>query len=186
MRSKSILSIAAFIIAFTFSTAFAGLFIAESTYQTALTVPPVVSYEQRKPTSCFTKRSRYVADKITVFISQDDSNGRDHQQINARIEREGKPVLKSQIFSEYQTSVAEYVEASENMDETAMPQEFQDAWRAHLQAWRDYDTFLDSLKNSQARAEFTDSEARQAEAPFNAEIAATYEEVLRAGRILRR
>lgn len=181
MRSKSIISIAAFIIAFVFSTAFAGLFIAKSVAPSVQS--PIISYDARQPTSCFkTQRGTYTADKIEVFISQDGSIGREHQQVNSRIQREGRPLLKSSFYTEYRNSVAEYVEAAENLDETTMPQEFQTAWRAHMQAWRDYAVFLETLKSSEARAEFSDLSASQAEAPFNAEIADTYEEVQRVGR----
>ena len=181
MRSKTILSIAAFIVAFAFSTAFAGLFIDKSEYQSVLTVP-VVSYDERQPTSCFKKRGSYTADKIKVFIVQDDSVGREHQQINSRIAGESRPILKSSLFFQYKNAVAEYVEASNNLDESTMPQEFQTVWHAHTKAWRDYADFLDLMKNSSTRAELTDEEAYEMEKPFNSEIAATYYEVLSVGR----
>lgn len=182
MRSKTILSIAAFIIAFAFSTAFAGLFIAKSAYQSVLTAAPVVSYNERQPTSCFKKRGRYTADKIEVFISQDNSVGREHQQVNNRIARQELPLLKSSLFSEYKTAVAEYVEASGSMDESTMPQEFQTAWRAHTKAWSDFSDFLDSMKSGSVRGNLSDRDAYEMEKHFSSEIAVTYFEVLRVGR----
>ncbi|HEX8636740.1 MAG TPA: hypothetical protein VF692_01660 [Pyrinomonadaceae bacterium] len=182
MRSKTILSVAAFIVAFAFSTAFAGLFIAKSAYQSVLTAAPVVSYNEQQPTSCFKKRGRYTADKIEVFVSQDDSIGQEHQQINTRIARQELPLLKSPLFFEYKTAVAEYVEASDSMDESTMPHEFQTAWRAHTKAWRDYADFLDLMKSGSKRAQLTDEEAYEMEKPFQSEIANTYYEVLRVGR----
>ena len=182
MRSKNIISIAAFIVAFAFSTAFAGLFIDKSEYQSVLTVP-VVSYDERQPTSCFTKkRNKYTAEKIEVFISQDNSIGSEHQQINSRIDRQELPLLKSPLFAEYKTSVAEYVEASGAMDETTMPHEFQTAWRAHTKAWSDFSAFLDSMKSGAVRGNLSDADAREMEKHFSAEIAVTYNEVLRIGR----
>jgi hypothetical protein len=182
MRSKNILSIAAFIVAFAFSTAFAGLFIDKSEYQSVLTVP-VVSYNERQPTSCFKKkRGGYTAEKIEVFISQDNSIGREHQQINARIDRQELPLLKSPLFAEYKNSVAEYVEASGSMDETTMPHDFQTAWRAHTKAWSDFSNFLDSMKSGSVRGNLSDEDAYEMEKHFSAEIAATYSEVLRVGR----
>ena len=182
MRSKNILSIAAFIVAFAISTAFAGLFIDKSEYQSVLTVP-VVSYDERQPTSCFKKqRSGYTAEKIEVFISQDNSIGSEHQQINTRIARQELPLLKSPLFAEYKTAVAEYVEASGNLDETTMPHEFQMAWRAHTKAWSDFSDFLDSMKNGAVRGNLSDADAYEMEKHFSAEIADTYTEVLRVGR----
>jgi hypothetical protein len=181
MRSKNILSIAAFIVAFAFSTAFAGLFVAKSEYQSVLTVP-VVSYSERQPTSCFKKRGRYTAEKIEVFISQDNSIGIEHQQINARIARQELPLLKSPLFAEYKNSVAEYVEASSSMDESTMPHEFQTAWRAHTKAWSDFSDFLDSMKSGAVRGDLSDNDAYEMEKHFSTEIAVTYNEVLRVGR----
>ena len=182
MRSKTILSIAAFIVAFAFSTAFAGLFIAKSSYQSALTVAPVVNYDERQPTGCFKNRGRYTADKIEVFLSQDNSNGREHQQISELIHTESRSSLKSPLFSRYSTVVAEYVETAENMDESMMPHEFQTAWRAHLRAWRNYADFLDSMKSGSARAALSEQEAYELENRFGADINPSFHEVTRIGR----
>lgn len=179
MRSKTILSIAAFIFAFAFSTAFAGLFIANSSYQSVLTVP---ANHNRQPSSCFKNRGRYTADKIEVFISQDISNGNERDRQLFDIDRDFRPAFTSLSFPEYADVITEYVDASDGMDETAMPQEFQIAWRAHMKAWRDYADFLDSMKSSSARAELSAADAYVVESRFGSDINNTWYEVLRVGR----
>jgi hypothetical protein len=181
MRSKNILSIAAFIVAFAFSTAFAGLFVAKSEYQSVLTVP-VVSYSERQPTSCFKKRGRYTAEKIEVFISQDNSIGSEHQQINARIARQELPLLKSPLFAEYKNSVAEYVEASSSMDETQCRTNFKLHGALTPKRGAIFPTFLDSMKSGAVRGDLSDNDAYEMEKHFSTEIAVTYNEVLRVGR----
>lgn len=179
MRSKTILSIAAFIVAFAFSTAFAGLFIAKSAYQSVLDAP--ANYN-RQPNSCFTKRGRYTADKIEVFISQDISNGdeRDRQLFN--IDRDFRPAFMSSSLPEYADTITEYVDASSRLDETVMPHEFQVAWHAHMKAWRDYADYLETLKSSSARARLSDKDAYEAANRFGSDIDNTWYEVLRVGR----
>lgn len=181
MRSKTILSIAAFIVAFAFSTAFAGLFIDKSEYQSVLTVP-VVSYNERQPTSCFKKRGRYTADKIEVFISQDVSNGRERDRQLYEIDRDYRPSFMSKSFSDYSDTINEYVDESNALDETALPQEFQDAWRAHLKAWRDYANFLKAMKTPSGSENLNDKSVYELEHHFNAEINSTWYEVLRVGK----
>lgn len=178
MRSKTILSIAAFIVAFAFSTAFAGLFIAKSAYQSVLTVP---ANQNRQSTSCFTKRGRYTADKIEVFISQDVSNGRERDRKLYEIDRDYRPSFMSKSFSDYSAVISEYVDESNALDETALPQEFQNAWRAHLKAWRDYANFLETIKTSSDSEKLNGKAAYELESHFNAEINSTWYEVLRVG-----
>lgn len=179
MRSKNILSIAAFIIAFAFSAAFAGLFVAKSELQTASVVPVGASSQ---PTSCFTKRGRYTADKIEVFIAQDVSNGRDRDRQLYAIDGDYRPSHLSSSFPAYADAINEYADASNGLDETAMPHEFQIAWRAHMKAWRDYANYLDALRSSCARQKMSAQAAGEAENSFGADINATWYEVLRVGR----
>lgn len=179
MRSKTILSIAAFIVAFAFSTAFAGLFIAKSAYQSVLTVP--ASYN-RQPNSCFKNRGRYTADKIEVFISQDISNGSERSQRIFTIDGDYRPAFMSSSFAEYADAVAEYADASGEMDESALPQDFQIAWRDHMKAWRDYADYLDAMKSRSARRELSPRDAYVAESHYGSDIDTTWYEVLRIGR----
>ena len=179
MRSKTILSIAAFIVAFAFSTAFAGLFIAKSAYQSVITVP--ANYN-RQPNSCFKNRGRYTADKIEVFISQDVSNGEERDRRLFNIDGDNRPSFMSSSFEEYADAVTEYAEASGSMDESTLPQELQTAWRAHMKAWRDYADYLDARKSSSVRTRLSDKAAYDLENHFNADISITWYEVLRVGR----
>jgi len=176
MRSKTILSIAAFTVAFLLSTAFAGLFIVKSDY-----VPS--SYTTKK-TSCFKNRggSNYVADKIETIVKQDMSNGRERGKKLYQIDEDFRPPFASSSFSEYAEAVSEYVGSSENLSVENTPRDFQSAWRRHMKAWRDYADFLDEMKHSPARKKLSETEVSELENTYSSDINNTWSEVLRVGR----
>jgi len=172
MRSKTILSIAAFIVAFVFSTAFASLFISKSAY-----VP--LSYNTKK-TSCFKNHgsNNYVAGKIETILKQDMSNGRERGRKLYQIDEDYRPPFVSSSFPDYSEAVSEYVGSSENLSVEDTPRDFQLAWRKHMKAWRDYADFLDKIKHSSARAKLSETEATELESGYSADINSTWFEVL--------
>ena len=176
MRSKTILSIAAFIVAFAFSTAFASLFIVKSEY--------VSSSYNTKRTSCFKNRagSNYVADKIETIVKEDMSNGRERGKKLYQIDEDSRPPFSSSSFSYYSEAVSEYVSSSENLSVEDTPRDFQLAWRKHMKAWRDYADFLDKMKKPSARAKLSETETDELENNFSADINSTWFEVLSVGR----
>jgi hypothetical protein len=173
MRSKTILSIAAFIVAFVLSTAFASLFIVKSEY-----LP--LEYNTKK-TSCFKNRvnSNYAAGKIETIIKQDISNGRQRREVTSLYQTDEEQLSNNNFsFADYAENVEQYVDASSSMDDGELPREFQSAWRKHMKAWRDYSDFLQKTNKNGSNIEHFD----RAETRYSAEINFTWYEVLRIGR----
>ena len=73
-------------------------------------------------------------------------------------------------------AVMDYWQTSSNMDAAGFPQDFQDAWNLHMQAWGNYAEYL------QAKNESGESFSCSLEKRYNADINNTWEEVLRVGR----
>ena len=179
MRSKTILSIAAFIVAFVLSTAFASLFISKSEPFSSVLVTP--DYNSKK-TSCFKNRgNKYAVNKIETIVSQDVSNGGERDRKIHRIGEGYRPSYLSPSFPEYVEAISEYVESSESLSHENTPRDFQTAWLKHMNAWRDYSNFLDKMKSSSARAHFNEHEIYELEASYSADINNTWYEVLRVG-----
>ncbi len=178
MRNKTIISTAAFIIAFVFSAAFASLFIDKTEYQE---YQLDVNFD-RKPTSCFKHSGNYTADKIEAFLKQDDRNGRTLDSKLSQIYKGFRSPFASSSFPEYAESVSDYADKSGNMDTDNLPQEFQIAWREHMKAWRNYADFLDSMKNSSARRKIDEEKLVGFENEYNADINRTWYKVLRVSK----
>jgi hypothetical protein len=177
MRSKTFLSIAAFIVAFAFSTAFASLFIDKSATLSNSDIPPSVN---RRSTSCFKNRS--TALKIEVLIKQDVNNGRERGKKLYRLDRDFRPPFESAAFPDYADAVTEYVDASSSMYSADLPRDFQAAWDKHMKAWRDYSDFLNEKKDSPQRQEVGNETLSFLENQYSADINSTWYEVLRVGR----
>jgi len=155
MRSKNILSIVAFIVAFGLSAAFANIFITETQTETA--------------------------DKITVLISRDKNNGRESDRAFYEY---GAAIFSSSdnsAISGYAKAVEWYVEQSSSMDASDLPSDFQIKWRAHMKAWRNCSDFFNRMKKPSNRAALTGKELKEVEAFHNREISRTWEEVLQNG-----
>lgn len=174
MRSKEVLSIAAFVTAFVFSAALAMLFVPETRYE-IVSVPAV--YEPRpEKTSCFKyKNNAKTADKISALIQQDELNGDQRQRFDAELD-------SFSSFGNYADSVEQYFDASNNMRTSDLPGDFQTAWREHMKAWRDYSEFLKRMKRSSIRTSLSIGEFQDTEAFYNREISRTWHEVLRIGK----
>lgn len=181
MRSKTILSIAAFIVAFVLSTAFASLFITKSEPFSSIVVTP--SYNAKK-TSCFGKRGNKnrVAEKIETLVNQDKINGNQRAKRTYQINEDYRPSFSTASFPEYADAVSEYVNNSENLSYEDMPQEFQSAWLSHMKVWRDYSDFLNRMKSSSTRAKLGETKILELDSNYSDEINDTWYEVLRVGR----
>ena len=116
---------------------------------------PVVKYVYAERPRAFEPRSN----DIETFLLRDISNG------------EGRVDLKH--TSDYAEAVMKYWKESSSMDASSFPQDFQNAWRVHMQAWGDYAEYLQAKKYSKNSPP---------EKRYNAEINRTWEEVLRIGR----
>ena len=176
MRSKNILSIAAFIIAFAFSAAFASLFI---TTPMPATQNYVVTGHGAGRTSCWkNSRSNATAGKIEDFLRRDVSNGNARDRKSYRLGKNFDSPLNAS-FPRYNAIIEEYAGTMTDLDESQLPQDFQNAWREHVSAWSDYSEFL----NNSAKAGATNVEHfDRARNRYDDEISSTWYEVLRVGR----
>ncbi|MEP6902230.1 MAG: hypothetical protein ABJA66_10800 [Actinomycetota bacterium] len=115
---------------------------------------------------------------IESFIRQDNINGEIHSSKITGLQN-----LDSQSYiSANADATLEYYNSSSSMDVSQFPQDFQNAWREHMKAWRDYSDFLNQMKNSSARKNLSGDDFGLAEQRFNSEINRTFNEVLRIGR----
>lgn len=146
-NTRIITALAAFVAAFIFS---AGL--------VRIILPaPVVSY-------VYTEGPRVgaYASSIEEFVSRDEMNG------TTRLDYRNSEA--------YAQAVMNYWKTSSSMDASRFPQDFQNAWRTHMQAWKSYADYLEVKQNSKS------SYSCGLEKQYNAEINRTWEEVLRIGR----
>lgn len=183
MRSKTNLSIVAFIAAFGLSAGFAGLFAAERHIETAeftVSAPEFVPTYQSK-TSCFGKsRNASTAAKIAGLIRQDHLNGDE----SGKTAYDGSAEIFSSndsTFSGYAGAVERYVDLSDGIKANDLPADFQSEWREHLKAWRDYSNFLNRMKIPSNRVALTAAELLEIDAFHSREINRTYAEVLQIG-----
>jgi len=176
MRSKTILSAAAFTVAFALSAAFASLFITKTQIAESVFIP-VSGY---KSTSCFKhKNNSATADKISALIAEDNSNGRSRK--NHRVGEDVRPSFTSSEFSEYTEAVEQYVDESSSMKVSGLPGDFQIEWREHMKAWRDYSDFLNRMKKSSNRNALSDEELENTDDFHSREIDRTWQIVLQSG-----
>ncbi len=176
MRSKTILSVAAFIIAFVFSAAFASLFAAQSA---TLTEGVVVPNYTQSHTSCFKNRGNYTADKIEVLLKQDDRNGRTLDRKLFQIDKGYRSPFASSSFTRYAAGVSEYASESGSLNADGLPQEFQIVWQEYMEAWQDYADFLSEMRDDSVRGNLSSESLGKLDKAFNAEIERTWKEVLR-------
>jgi len=181
MRSKTILSTAAFVLAFAASAAFASLFVTET--RTESEFLPV---RVHKPTSCFKDRSdSAAADKIAALIRKDDNNGRKRSGKIYDIGEDTRPPFTSSGFPDYAEAVEQYVDESSSLQTGDLPGDFQIEWREHMKAWRENSEFLNQMKKSSNRKSLSDVELEELEYTddfHSREISRTWQAVLQTGR----
>lgn len=153
---KFITGIVAFTLTFVFSVALVGFPKAE--------FPP---YEIRG--------NNQIQRNISSLLQRDIRNGKERDENLDKIYFESE---KSAYFEAYTKAVNEYVDKSSNINDADLPPDFQVAWREHMQAWSDYEDFL----NSSPTAQTSSCVFSRLEEPYNREISVTWEEVLRIGR----
>jgi hypothetical protein len=175
MRSKTILSIVAFIAAFGLSAAFASLFITQ-------TVSDYTLVNGHKSTSCFKhKNNSATADKISALIRQDKNNGRESDRAFYRYGTDIFASSDKSAFSGYANAVELYVDQSSGMKADDLPSDFQIEWREHMKAWREYSDFLNRMKKSSNRSALSSEELKEIDAFHSREISRTWDEVLQTG-----
>lgn len=173
MRSKPILSIAAFIIAFGFSAFLASLFLPE---------PVQSNYVGTRSTSCF--KSNYqsqTAIEISYLLRQDINNGRKRDRNLRRIDVVAQTPFGKENYDEFASIIEQYVGASNSLESNDLPPDFQQAWNDHIKVWRDYSEFLNEIKDTSNNA-VSNEKMQRLDAKYSKEINETWFEVLRVAR----
>ena len=117
---------------------------------------PVVKY-------VYTEQSpRRSANEIESFLLRDIRNG-ELREVDRYTENQAN-------------AVTDYWKTSSSMDASALPQDFQNAWRVHMNAWGNYAEYLQAKQASKSNG-LCNMEKR-----YNEDINRTWEEVLRIGR----
>ena len=175
MRSKNILSIAAFVTAFVVSAVVASLFVIEPAYTLS------GSTNHNYTPYCRFKRKNSTAAAITTLIANDHANGRVRSSGLYELNESYPPSYNSVAFADYAENVENYVDASSDMATDNLPNDFKSAWREHMKAWRDYSKFLNKSANISRKNPLTEEEFNEAENRYDAEISRTWTEVLEIG-----
>ncbi len=160
MRSKTILSIAAFTIAFGFSTVLASLFISGNTYSQT----NYLKYRSSTPSAA----------AISALIREDIRNGRRLDGMFYRYEN-------LHLSAEFAVAVEQYVDESSSIKASHLPIDFQTAWREHMRAWREYSEFLNRTNNSSNLDDLSSEVLENFEKLHNRDINHTWREVLQIG-----
>lgn len=175
MRSKTILSIAAFIAAFGFSVFLASLFMTKPIQPIFLSS----DYGSRS-TSCFRDRFQSgEARSISAFLRQDISNGRERDRNIYQLRVGTRTPFGEAEFDDYANIIEQYVKEANNLETSDLPRDFQEKWEKHLNVWQDYAEFLNELKDEEVKS--SERILRQ-DSQFNKEIDATWYEVIRVGK----
>ena len=176
MRSKTILSTVAFFIAFAASAAFANLFVTKPQ-----TVFEYVWVSNHRSTSCFTHRNNStVASKISALIQEDKNNGLKRGK-PYRVGVDARPPFSNSDFLNYAEAVEEYVNESSSMKSSDLPNDFQSAWREHMQMWRDYSEFLNKMKTVSNPRGWIGEKPAETDYFHTSEISRTWQIVLQTG-----
>ncbi len=165
MKAKTLISIIAFVTAFSISVGIASLL-----------------QPQREEHSCFwalgrnkveeTFENPEVAAKITALLEEDIANGnlRDtklQQLINDAVE-------PSEYESQKAIITREYWQVSSTIETENLPDDFVRAWQKHMQAWEKYADFLEDS----TRADYKHCGERK----YHKKISDTWYEVLRIAK----
>lgn len=105
-------------------------------------------------------------EKITQIIAKDVENGMNRRQDFSR------------DFYVYSLATNDYVTASENLDVSDLPSDFQTAWQKHMQAWRTHSDYLNEATSSAD----VSPDFRQVTAKQINEINRTWYEVIRVAK----
>ncbi len=101
------------------------------------------------------------AKQITQVLAQDIANGNVRTTKRCR-----KPANEQAAWTQ------DYVNASTSIETSGLPDDFQSAWKKHMEAWRRHSNFLNSVDS-------TDSDALEMDQFNTNEINRTWWEVLR-------
>ncbi|MGI8469405.1 MAG: hypothetical protein ACR2N3_13230 [Pyrinomonadaceae bacterium] len=175
MRIKTILSLITFTAAFVLSVSLVGL--PQNNFYSRLA--QINRYEQNRQ-------------NIQTLLQQDINNGRLRNQTVISLDGIDENFQSSFNVNQIAEATEEYVDASQSMDSSNLPEDFQEAWQAHMSAWREQADYLNKINTTAKKYPSLfenkklngylfklDSETYSSR---DAEINRTWYEVLRVGR----
>jgi hypothetical protein len=138
-------------------------------------VPQNTFFTTTSHTNCFNHNEN----NVVQLLRQDVRNGDVRRyEINEIFKvAENTTDFSVELYAEY---VQEYVDKSQSMDDYDLPADFQNAWRKHMKAWRDYSDFLNKLKKSSELPSY--SEFIEMDRNYSMEINRTWYNTLRIGK----
>lgn len=164
MRSKTILSIIAFIAAFGISVAI--------TPRTATSyVTP--AYQP--------KRCTETARLITNLLEQDIANGRSRDRKMYQVRKQGVSSDSAIYHLNHTAAILAYYKASNSINTQNLPGEFLSAWSEHMNAWEAYADFLNENVDSDGNI-LREKSFYRSSAAHTREISETWYKVLRLAR----
>lgn len=169
MKLKHYLAIIAFFATFVFSVLLIGV--------------PV------NKTSCFTRNflgaththNRTTQRKITNLLKRDIANG-DFRELNVAASKNSYSDDSFSGLVNYADTIERYVAESESINDENLPVDFQNAWRDHIRAWRNYADFLGTSRTSCLMRGLDSYDLYLTSLEQNAEINRTWYKVLRVAK----
>lgn len=165
---KSILSIIVFTLTFGFSVLLIGLVFGFPEKESVAEVFEIRSSHTR----CLNQSQRNIESLLRRDINKGDERSSEIREIfNQR-----RATTYQTNISDYSQYIREYVDYSENLDDSRVPADFQKKWRAHMKAWRTYSDFLH--KTAISSEKMSETTFAQLEDDYNSEITRTWYDVL--------
>lgn len=127
----------------------------------------------------YSENNRSAHRKIVNLLRQDIANG---ERRFRRLPANG--LAETSKHAVYTQVVNQYVNDSESIDDSDLPQDFQAAWRDHMSAWRTHAEYLQKIQDFAAENEFnlTDRRVLRKYRKQNDEISRTWYKALRIAR----
>ena len=125
-----------------------------------------------------------------MLLWQDINNGRARNQELMNIDGIGEDIQSSSNIIQIAETTEEYVDESQSLDASGLPADFQQAWQAHMDAWRVQADYLNQIKataekyslNNQKTGHLFNLNSNNSYSNQSDEINRTWYQVLRVGR----
>lgn len=117
--------------------------------------------------------------QVLRFLERDIRNGTQRMSRLSQPEWTYTPPFSRSGLNEYSVAVTDYINRSNNMDDSELPQDLRVAWREHMQAWINYRNFLSDYQNNYWARDFEETNVEILHDEKTAEISRTWYKVLR-------
>ncbi len=116
-----------------------------------------IGIPEQTPGHCAHYQHSQTAEKIESLLSLDIQNG-NSRFMDSRGFESGEGTVNARSFDRYANAVWDYSKKSASLDDSDLPQDFQDAWHTHMKAWDENAKFLNKMKQPSFRSKFTDED----------------------------